>query len=276
MELRIIPFDEVEMAINEARENWTETDQFNTHAHSHDEITHRIPETQSLKHRKPTLYTSLYQYWASLIMNIHGVSDWHIFEIPRLLAQEIMDSYMVWCARGQLDGTSVQELASQFPKHSRGGTSTESILTGKEWFLRLEFCSTKDGEKGAAPVQSVEDIIRALCTSARARRALLDDLEEYADYKPKIFLVPYNDVMNPQREFRIFCPPPVGKIACISQYRWTSPFPIDSQEELQQLATRILQDVEVIHVRIMQHAGSLKDVIILKTMQDEGFTFDAI
>ncbi|WEW58125.1 hypothetical protein PRK78_003592 [Emydomyces testavorans] len=276
MELEIIPFSEVEAVIDEARANWQETDKFNTHAHSHSEIAALVPETEILKHTKPTLYTGLYRHWISLIMDIQGSTDWHVIQLPRFLAREITETYMVWCARGELNKAAVQDLLNQFPKQTIAGAPVESIFTGKEWFLRLDFCSTKDGEGGSAPIQTLEDVIRALCTSGRGTRALLDELEDDHAHKPMIFLVPYNRAMDPHRECRVFCPPPNGDISCISQYRWTSPFGVNALEELEQTASHILQGAKEMHVRIMKHAKALEDDSILKALQQEGFTFDVV
>nr|KMM65325.1 hypothetical protein CPAG_01676 [Coccidioides posadasii RMSCC 3488] len=126
---------------------WTEIDKCNTHVHSH---------------------------------------NWHMFQLPRSLAKEITETYIVWRARGGLSKKTLQALMAQFPKQTVYGASTESVFnSGKEWFMRLDFCSAKDGEKGAAPIHILEDIIRALCSSARARRALLDDLDDDEERKPK-------------------------------------------------------------------------------------------
>ncbi|KMP01119.1 hypothetical protein CIHG_01408 [Coccidioides immitis H538.4] len=209
-------------------------------------------------------------------MDIQGVPDWHMFQLPRFLAKEITETYIVWRARGALSKKTLQALMAQFPKQTVYGASTESIFnSGKEWFMRLDFCSAKDGEKGAAPIHILEDIIRALCSSARARRALLDDLDDDEERKPKIFLVPYNRNMNPHREFRVFCPPPTGEISCISQYRWTSPFGVKDPLEQQKIASRILEAAKGIHARIIQQVRET-DAWILEKMQEEGFTFDVV
>ncbi|KAK2826879.1 hypothetical protein FQN49_007363 [Arthroderma sp. PD_2] len=274
-ELNIIPFSEVAVAIEEARQAWTETDKFNTHAHSHGDITALVPETSDLKHVKPSLFPGLYCHWAPLIMSTQGAREWHVFELPRYLAFEMTETYKIWCARTSIDSSSISDLVDEFPKWSISGETTEKIFCGQEWFLRLDSCSTKDGQNGTKPIKSLGDLIIQLCTSMRGRRAMLDILGDDRE-KPKVFLVPYNKQMDPSREFRVFCPPPKGEIAAISQYRWTSPFAVSGPEEAAKVAKDVYDNSTEIHRQIMKAAGQLSDDSVLKMMQVEGFTFDII
>ncbi|PGH11142.1 hypothetical protein AJ80_07244 [Polytolypa hystricis UAMH7299] len=277
MDLRIVSFQEVEAAISEARKAWTETDNYNTHLNSHEAISAVVPEGPHLKHVKPSFLPGKFSNFASLIMATQGVEDWHVFELPRSLAREVADSYNIWCARGQLSKETMEDLEGLFPKRTMSGILAESVFNkGLDWFLRLDFCSTKDADGGILPVQSISDVVHRLCTSMRGRRALLDFLDEDEIQKPKLFVIPFDKNMNPSREYRVFCPLPEGRVAAISQYRWTCPFVNGDSTGIDESTQRIFEGGLQMHERIMRHAGRLKDSSALGTMRSEGFTFDVL
>ncbi|EGD86736.1 hypothetical protein H112_05243 [Trichophyton rubrum D6] len=276
MELITIPFSEVQTALQEAKEAWADTDKFNTHGHSFEDINALVPETQDLKHIKPGLFSTLYQHWVPLIMSSQGAEEWHTFELPRYLAFETTEMYQVWIARASSRSSIFNGLVEMFPKQSSAGMKTEELFgRHQKWFLRLDSCSTKDGENGMKPITSVHDLIRQLCTSMRGRRAILDTLEDGVS-KPVVYLIPYNEQMDPSREFRVFCPPPGSGIAAISQYRWTSPFAVNNMEDAVRVANRVRLDSLQIHSRIMETARQLPDVLVHEMMEREGFTFDVL
>ncbi|EFR04928.1 hypothetical protein MGYG_07930 [Nannizzia gypsea CBS 118893] len=276
MELITIPFSEVQAALQEAKDAWTETDKFNTHGHSYEDINALVPETPDLKHVKPGLFSTLYQHWAPLIMSTQGAEEWHAFELPRYLGFETTEMYQVWCARASARLSIFDGLIEMFPVQSLAGVKTEDIFgRHRKWFLRLDSCSTKDGENGTKPITSVQDLIIQLCTSMRGRRAILDILEGSVE-KPMVFLVPYNELMDPSREFRVFCPPPGNVIAAISQYRWASPFAVNNMEDAVKVAHQVCLDSLKIRSKIIETARQLPDGLVLEMMEREGFTFDIL
>ncbi|KAM5439817.1 hypothetical protein MferCBS31731_004227 [Microsporum ferrugineum] len=276
MELVTIPFSKVHAAMQEAKDAWRETDEFNTRGHSHEDINALIPETLDLKHVKPSLFPTLYQHWAPLIMSTQGVQEWHLFELPRYLAFEMTEAFKVWCARMSIGDAAISDLTDEFPKQSTAGVETDRVFrSGQQWFLRLDSCSTKDGANGTDPITSLRDLVVQLCTSMRGRRAILDTLQACQE-KPQLFLVPYNKLMDPSREFRVFCPPPKGDIAAISQYRWTSPLVVCSLENATKVAEQVYRDSLEIHSKIIRTASQLPDELVLETMKREGFTFDVM
>ncbi|MCJ1397663.1 hypothetical protein MMC11_000859 [Xylographa trunciseda] len=85
------------------------------------------------------------------------------------------------------------------------------------WFLRLEGVSPKDGIGGVRPRRTLLEILLTLTTSLRASTAIKYQLDRQQPVR--LYLIPFNKLMDTSREFRIFCPPG-GHIAAISQYKW--------------------------------------------------------
>lgn len=281
MDLKVIPYRQVESALEEARINFEETDRFNTRHHSYEEISSIIPETTELRHVKPDLVPGFFKHWVSLIMSSQGVRDkeWHVFEFPRFLMGEITDSCSVWCARGGLNYEIVKDLIELFPKKTRGGVPTEEVFKEqRKWFLRFDFCSAKDSAARSSVVQTVADIINRACTSLRVAQSLRDMLDDERDpfQKANVFLVPFNPAMHPSREFRVFCPPRIGRISAISQYRWHERSTTNNLEDVAKSAERIYEGSVNIYAQITRHAERLEDVSVLEKMRSEGFTFDVL
>lgn len=273
MELEIIPFTTVEHAILEARAEMKTTNKFNTAQHSHDEIATVVPESPGFQHVKPSMVPGKYYYWISLIMTSQGSKEWHVLELSRHLASEILNVFSIWHITGNLNHDYIANLVDLFPARTLTGVDTRA-LCGSDWFLRLDLCSPKDGKSGIQPARYVVDFVEKLCTSMRATTAIRDILDEGPETKPRLYLVPYNKDMDPGREFRVFCPPPTGKIAAISQYRWTEPLDICIPETAQAYAQKVYTGASEIHREIMDHAEKLEDASILQTIRREGFSFD--
>lgn len=283
MDLKIIPYRDVEAALEEARGNWEETEKFNTHQHSYEEISAIIPETHTLHHVKPDLDPGFFKHWVSLIMSSQEVSDkeWHVFELPRFMIREMTDACSVWCARGKLNDDVVEDLNEIFPKKTRAGIPAKEVFKeGRKWFLRLDCCSAKDSAARSSVVETAADIIDRVCTSLRAAQALQDIIEDERDpfQKANIFLVPFNAAMDPSREFRVFCPPLIGRIAAISQYRWHRPVAVKDLEfeDHTKRGERIYEASVNIYAQITRYAERLEDVSVMEKMGTQGFTFDVL
>ncbi|KAL1954180.1 hypothetical protein VTO42DRAFT_1536 [Malbranchea cinnamomea] len=238
MELTVIPFSEVSLSLQQARDDWRETDDFNTHGHSHEEINAIVPETQSLRHIRPPQWPGRYSNWIGLIMESQGVTDWHVFELPRCLSDMFED------------------LAAMFPKFTTIGLSTKSVFVeGHQWFLRLEYAGPKDGENGASPISTVEAVIERLCTSARARWALVGDLNEDPTRRPKVYLTPFNWSMDPRHG------------------------PHRSPSLTQTKRKNTHSTFMKAHDRIIKHAENLGSRLgngLLEAIKRQGFTFDVL
>lgn len=293
MEFNVIPFADVERSIQKARDNWQETKDYNTHAHNRGEMSSFIRKSGIEDWHfeyKPDQWPARHSNWLRVIGESQGITDCHIFELSEHFATEISSAFAVWAVRGQIRSETFAEALQLMPKYTTSGVPISRIFDGQEWFLRLEYASTKDSEHKSAPIRSEADMMWRLCTSARAKWALLDDLEEPKQplmddmtkgmrRKARIFLLPFNKAMDPAREFRVFCAPPFGKITAISQYKWTSPFFTSDPEEIRECARLVYEGAMEMHDRLMQHAGTLDErdgSSIPDMMKEQGFTFDIL
>ncbi|KAI0548163.1 hypothetical protein F4679DRAFT_328056 [Xylaria curta] len=147
-------------------------------------------------------------------------------------------------------------------------------------FMRLEACSAKDGAQkipGNSALRSVNQILILLLTSLRARNALFNALEEGFE-KFELFFIPWNDRMQSEREYRVFCPPFSSadslRVSAISQYRWHSQwrFYLWSDEVKKQAMEKIVKGVDAIRKQIATEldAGNEMDNLLMR----QGLTFD--
>lgn len=216
LNLNIIPFSTIQEAIEIAEAPNRETTKFNTYFHTHAEIAAAIPEPEDspAKHLYPDLSTGNFSNWISLIASSQGLHSWHEFTLPNSLVRELLDVNALWTLTSKaISDDTMEDLLARFPKRTSQGIATEVVFDGqREWFLRLDFCSTKDargrdGEKCSSVIRTVEDALHRISTSKRAIRALEGILLGEAPGPARLFFIPHNKHMDTSREFRVFCPP---------------------------------------------------------------------
>jgi len=259
--------------------------EFNTGFHSNEEITKAVPE---FKHRVPDIRTEHLSNWIRLVAHSQHIDAWHELELSNLLTERIISVHRNCWLSGQIGGNTIEDLDDLFPLRTRGGMSCNDVFGSREWFLRLDFCSTKDAQpedgKEAKVVNSVRDVLRRLITSKRAVTALEDHLRlrETDKDKAKLFLLPFRMDVDLRREYRVFCPPSLGelgksRIAAVSQYRFTEPFSGEKQEEeVAVTAQRVLDGILETHRQIVRQVvdAHKQNGWIAQHMKDEGFVFD--
>lgn len=157
LRLKILKFGAVQNAINEAYALLKDTDKFNTHAHSHESISSVIPDDVVCRHVTPSQAPSMYRNWVSLLMSEQKNTQWHTFELPRFLIEDILIEHTAWSLQGKVNEERFDDLVEQFPTQTIKGVDATAVLNGTEWFLRLDNCSAKDAENSTLPVQSVAD-----------------------------------------------------------------------------------------------------------------------
>ena len=277
--LTILNHNDIRAAMHSAKENLQETDKFNTHGHSHSTINDLVPEGLNWTHVEPSPHPSRYRNWVSLLMGqkpAKAAAEWHIFELPRYLVSQVRLEHSAWFLRNEVNETRFADLLELFPSQTTAGISTDVVFDGtKDWFLRLDQCSTKDAKGSEEPVRNVRDVLMRLCSSRRGETALADALRDEPGERSRVFLVPWDKMMDPGREFRVFCPPPRGEIVAVSQYRWTSPFPERDVGVVTAAGEVVVEKARRIHGMILEHARGL-DADVLTTMRAEGFTFDVL
>ena len=209
-----------------------------------------------------------------------------------MLLSLLLAGHNIWRNGGtkRLRRFILEDLLECFPSMTVQYKSVTEVLDGqKEWFIRLDFCSTKDGTvkddsadagKDTSPILTIEDVLMRICTSNRGIKALRDIEEKNIPGPARLFLVPFNKNMNTMREFRGFCPPaaasapPIPRISAISQYSWHRPYhrsnPLSAQED----AEKVCLAAQYHHSIILGHAGELRDAQVLESLRMEGFVFD--
>ena len=84
-------------------------------------------------------------------------------------------------------------------------------------------------------------------------------------------LLPWNEKMDPRKEFRCFVPPVTDKeamrLTAVSQYRWHEPFAGRGSLD----AEKLLEGIGTVLREVLKHAGQ---VGILNELKRFGFTFD--
>jgi hypothetical protein len=145
-------------------------------------------------------------------------------------------------------------------------------------FLRLDACSTKDGvQKGkGTALHSADEILLRITTSARAMSAIRRAIEDRNASSINLFFLPHNPRMESKREYRVFCPPPTGIIAAVSQYKWHQPsmFSDRPADELDEILGRIMKGIEKLHGEILEEIQSVRGVELDALLLRQGFSFD--
>ena len=208
-----------------------------------------------------------------------------------------------------------EDLSEEFPRVTTRGVRVADLFGAsgeggieKEYFLRTDACSVKDGKNGTQPIRSVEDIWTRLATSHRVIHGLEhlfgegaaketeaggedkvetgvgNEREEWLEPAGKkekqagakaasidLYLIRFNPHITSAHEYRVFCPPPSLAISAVSQYRWFSPFYLTSPTRIPAAVDRIFAGIQKIHAQILESEafGELEGVL-----REEGFTFD--
>lgn len=136
----------------------------------------------------------------------------------------------------------------------------------RSFFMRLDESSPKDSRLVPGPVRSANDVVMKLCSSLRAIEAFRA-LEE--GQIETVFLLPWDDEMNPGREFRCVVPPTDGHawVSAISQYRWHEPFAGWDHMDAGSLLTQAYKILRLLESHA-ENTGSIED------LRKFGFTFD--
>ena len=71
-------------------------------------------------------------------------------------------------------------------------------------------------------------------------------------------------------EYRVYCAPPAGKIAAISQYTWHAPcyHASATRHDQEAIANRLLENCQALHQEIMGHRA------MTEVLRNRGFVFD--
>ena len=278
--LTVVPIGKVQSAIKDAKSRLAEQKEYNTNFHTFSEISKEIPMiTSCAPEEQPWI---LLGPWLDLILKSRGLKDEDIHRIvlPGGFLVLLNNARQVLTSTTTVSSDDEEDLAEYFPKISATGFAIDELLANANFFVRLDMCSLKDARSGTGPVKSVKDIYMRLATSARAA-AGIDDLRK-ANLPVTIYLIPWDFTIQPELEYRVFCPSfvsgdsnagkCVNRIAAISQYRWFEPWihREQSNEEQHYIIKKLLRNCQGLHQRIIGHSA------FSKLLASRGFTFDVV
>ncbi|TFA98180.1 hypothetical protein CCMA1212_010029 [Trichoderma ghanense] len=147
-------------------------------------------------------------------------------------------------------------------------------------FMRLGACPPKDGAHtapGVLALRSVEDIVLRMTTSLRARSALTNVLNSDAEETQAYFL-PFDDRLQPFREYRVFCCPESLRITAVSQYEWHKPWTFAHFDKgvMSLRAQLIVLALKRLQEKILEFMLAHEDRELEGVIRRQGFTFDAV
>jgi hypothetical protein len=213
--------------------------------------------------------------WLPLIARSQNISNSLIqtFVLTCSQARDLLEASKSSLITGELSRTCREDLEDNItPSLSTLRFPPEGL------FLRLDACSTKYGVqtgKGTA-LHSADEILLRITTSARAMSAIRRAIEDEKASSINLFFLPHNPRMKSKREYRVFCPPPTGAIAAVSQYKWHQPsmFSERSSDELDEILARIMKGIRKLHGEILEEAQSERGDELDELLLRQGFSFD--
>ncbi|KAH5204844.1 hypothetical protein HBH68_097880 [Parastagonospora nodorum] len=245
---------------------------FNTKKHTQAEIEEAIPDS-NVQHANPPWMPYSYTLWHSLIAKSQGLATSHVLKMPSVLCDDLMLLHCSWLRSGRFPSYLLNPLVEDL-KSSRTGRKLMSLLDGKQrWFIRLDQMSPKDSPLGGdRPSTTIQEVITKIASSMRAYGNL--QWATQAEERPwgenranvQLILNPWNDKMDPAREFRVFVPPPPFGA---QRKRWRLPYQCDQSVPLAQ-APAIAARVYYRAARRLCYDGRTENPDFDVVLQDDG------
>ena len=262
LRVNILDFSLVRSALASGKGNLTEQNQFNSHFHSLEEISAVVPDTIhcSPSSTRPWLLLSP---WLPLIASSRGIpsSEIHTIVFPRsycvilnnTASRALATTRTTSSGASHITADDSEDLLDTFPLLTAEGVKISELLNGsKNWFIRLDACSLKDAayeigpgavDRGSQPLTKVKQLAHRLASSARGITSVNDLSRLGGDVK--VFLLPWDESVKIEYEYRVFCPPPQQRkeeegfrISAVSQYRWHKLYYITSPTERRESVTK--------------------------------------
>ncbi|KAL8730185.1 MAG: hypothetical protein Q9166_004268 [cf. Caloplaca sp. 2 TL-2023] len=272
--LHVISFRDVENVFQASDETLDEQREYNTHAHNEEEIKNALPDVTHIlpSAMQPFL---LVEPWLDLIMSSQGLSDLdvHTIELSKPFISQVLLATQIALIRGYISDSNAEDLADLFPKKTTRGIDIEQLLREGKYFARLDTCSMKDAIIGGrGPIRNSKDLWSRLATSNRGATGIRAMRSNFPEQPVYLFLIKWNDKMQTDLEYRVFCAPGSGKIAAISQYKWHAPWyhaskPIEQQKDI---ANRVFDGAMTIHRQIEAYSAMTEE------LRNRGYVFDVI
>src|SRR3569833_299507 len=227
----------------------------------------------------PTPLDSPYSFdrWLPLILQSRGLdaSDLQVISLSRKLVSVLVHASAASVHTRVLNRAYAEDLQDE----------VASALVSLEFppeglIMRLGACSPKDGAQttpGHLALHSVDDILLLLTTSLRAFNCFTDMLNGSAQ-EERLFFLPFDSRMAPEREYRVFCAPRSLSITAVSQYRWHKPWVLVNHDrsDMESHCQRILGGIREIHARILENLGEPSVSELDDLLRIQGLTFDVL
>jgi hypothetical protein len=200
-----------------------------------------------------------------------------------------MRCHSAWIAHGAISSALLEEVIETLRCTKAGKTLTPLLDGTKKWFLHLDQMSPKDPSHGGKlPSATFEEVLIKICTSMRAYGCLQREFEDATTQgrkmEIKLVLNPWDEGMDPGKEFRIFLPPPAaaGKastsqnllISGISQYRWCIVFDAPWDLSHEQTVAKVEIGTETVLKDIVAYTEKELSGEIMDLLLKYGFSFD--
>jgi len=275
-------------ASQETADPLSRSQRFNTNKHTQAEIEDAIPDSNA-QHGNPPWMPYSYTLWHSLIAKSQGLVNSHVLEMPSVLCDDLMLLHCSWMRSGRVASYLLDPLIEDL-KSTKIGQKLMSILDGKQrWFIRLDQMSPKDSPLGGElPSTTIQEVITKIASSMRAYGSL--QWATQTEDRPwdenranvQLILNPWNDKMDPAREFRVFVPPPSARkekdddfrISAISQYRWHEPLQLPPGFTVARLVDCVTMGAQKILTEIVQHPLPSSHSENQFMLMRYGFSFD--
>jgi hypothetical protein len=162
----------------------------------------------------------------------------------------------------------------------------------KKWFIRLDQMSPKDSTLiGNGPISTFADVVVKICSSMRAhgclQRAKKDADEAGEVVTTQLILNPWDESMDPAKEFRVFVPPPAAlgnlqphvndlRISAISQYRWHHAFTAPFDLTVQEVVDCVAEGAQRMLTELVAYIATELDASMREAVLKYGFSFDVV
>jgi len=194
-------------------------------------------------------------------------SDVHRIQLPGTFHVQLSYPSQVALYQGYVPEDNAEDLAVSFPKATIRGDPLEELIPRNKFFVRLDTCSLKDSIIGEGPVKNTRDLWMRLASSAHGMAGIRDLRKQELSTPIVMYLFPWQDNMRTELKYRVYCPPPTGKIAAIFQYKWHARwFYADAKEKY----AGLVHKRNALHDKIMAHLA------MTELLKSRGFVFDVV
>ncbi|KAI4681793.1 uncharacterized protein J4E84_007389 [Alternaria hordeiaustralica] len=296
MHLRKIPYslvatDTAAIAANTDSSNPSSRSQrFSTAHHLVSEIVPVVPCNPHFTHETPPWTPYGYTLWHPLIASSQNLAEYHEILLPGFLYEDLLRCHSAWVATNKIHKSLLNDVVETL-QCTKSGKKLAALLDGKrKWFIRLDQMSPKDSPMGGKlPSSTCEDVITKICSSMRAYGCLTREFEdakkEEREMEIKLVLNPWDEGMDPAKEFRVFVPPPAAKtgrealaaqfgVSAISQYRWPMGFEAPWGFDLQRTVELVHVGAEKVLGEIVAYAEGELSEEIMGLLLRYGFSYD--